>query len=336
MRKIFALLIILVLVSVGIFGFTRYRQSNVLVEEADQLLKEGKTTLAIGVYEKAKAAFPLRSDIDQSINGAKLVQLSDTNYKQFTEVDLEIENAEIQAVPDITNIPIIPLKPNQILVPILMYHHIRINPKPNDSLWASLNVSPSQLEAQFQYLNSHDYHTITLGQMLDALNNKAILPKNPIVLSFDDGYRNFYENAYPLLKKYNLKAIQFVITDVQNYPAYLTWNQIIEMDKSGLVEFGAHTKHHPNLPDLSQAAIIDEVKGSKKDIESHLKKPTNWFAYPYGSYNNFILKAVKDAGYLGAASTIYGSVQESNKLFLMPRIMVDGRFSLMDFTKRIS
>src|SRR5205823_416252 len=118
-------------------------------------------------------------------------------------------------------------------------------------------------------------------------------------------------------------------------PAYLTWDEIVEMDKSGLIEFGAHTRHHANLPDLSQAAMVDEVEGSKKDLEEHLNKPILWFAYPYGGYNNLVMAEVQKSGFVGAVSTIYGAGQSKDKLFLEPRIMVDGRYSLADLVAHI-
>src|SRR5258708_31668204 len=178
-----------------------------------------------------------------------------------------------------------------------MYHQIRVNPNPSDPVLAALSVTPQQLEQQLAYFKNHNFQTITLDELSDALDGKISLPINPIILSFDDGYRNFYENAFPLLKKYNSKAVQFVITGVADNKPYLTWNEITEMDKSGLVEFGAHTRHHPNLPDIPRATIVDEIKGSKLDLEQHLKKRVNWFAYPYGSYSEFIMQTVRDAGF---------------------------------------
>src|SRR5574340_118921 len=228
-----------------------------------------------------------------------------------------------------------PLKPNELFVPILMYHHIRENPKPGDLVYDVLNVNSRQLDEQLNYFAAHNYHTVTLGDLSRALNGKTRLPENPVILTFDDGYRNFYENAFPLLKKYKMKAIMFIITSVVGSSPYLTWDQIKEMDKSGLVEFGAHTMHHPNLPDISQEMEKEEIIGSKKDLESHLKKPVIWFAYPYGSYSNIIIKTVKDAGFAGAVSTIYGAIQNKDNFYLMPRIGVDGRFTLSNLSRRI-
>ena len=329
---IFALLLILLC---G-WGLIRYHKSSILLDQGNQLLKQDRVEEATNILNKAHSTFPFRQDVTISIRGAQLVQKSGADFGKISEIDAEIENAELQNIPPVTEIPKEEkVKAYEILAPILMYHHIRVNPMPNSALWASLNVSANQLDNQLQYLATHGFHPILPEQLLDALNSKASLPTKPVIISFDDGYRNFYENAFPLLKKYNFKAIEFVITGVTPAPAYLSWDQIIEMDKSGLIEFGAHTRHHPDLTRLSASAQVDEIKGSKADLESHLKKQVNFFAYPYGSYNNLIVQEVKDSGYLGAASVIYGSVQSPDKLYLMPRIMVDGRFSIEDFANRL-
>lgn len=312
-----------------ITGSWFYYQSTLLKNQADNLIKFGKATEAIHLYQDAQKLFPFRTDIADNIAGAQLILASNKDYNSITDF------AELQAPPPLSDLPPIQLEPNELFVPVFMYHHIRINPRPNDPIWAALNVSPNQLDEQLAYLTTHNYNTITLDELADALDGKITLPKNPIVLTFDDGYANFYDNAFPLLKKYHMKAVQFVITQVVGVPAYLSWDQIIEMDKSGLVDIEAHTRHHANLPDLSQADIIDEVGGSKMDLEQHLKHPIRWFAYPYGSYSPFIVQTVKDAGYRGAASTIYGTNQSRDNLYLFPRIMIDGRFSMDNIARRI-
>lgn len=306
-----------------------YYQSDLLKKQGDELLSFGRPAEAIEFYKKAQNIFPLRWDLRDDIAGANLVLTSQKDYESI------IDFAELQTSPPLSNLPSKPLASNELFVPILMYHHIRINPMPNNPVWAALNVSSVQLDQQFSYLSTHNYHTLTLDELSDALDGKISLPSNPIILTFDDGYRNFYENAFPLLKKYHMKAVQFVITQVVGASAYLTWDEITEMDASGLVEIGAHTRHHPNLPDIPQAAIVDEIKGSKFDLEQHLKKPIFWFAYPYGSYSPFIMQTVRDAGFKGAASTVYGTSQSKDTLYLFPRIMVDGRFSVDNIARRI-
>lgn len=326
LKKIFGFFVITGLILVICFF---YYQSNLIKNNADILLKYGDVQEAINLYKRAQALFPLRGDIDESISGANLILTSKADYESI------VEFAELQTPPPISSLPTTKFRPDELFIPILMYHHIRTNPMPNNPVWANLNVSPDKLNQQLYYFFTHNYHAITLNQLFDAVTGKTNLPNNPVVITFDDGYRNFYENAFPLLKKYNMKATEFVITQVVGIPAYLTWNQILEMDKSGLVEIGAHTRHHPNLPDLSQQEITNEIKGSKQDLETHLGHPIEWFAYPYGSYSDFIIQSVKDAGFKGATSTIYGVAQSKDNIYLLQRIGVDGRFSLSELVRRI-
>lgn len=309
-----------------------YFKSNDLENKGDELVKEVKLEEALVYYKEAFDTFPLKRNLLDDISATQLRINSDLEYSQIVDQTY----AEVQEAPPLEALPPVHIKAGQFFVPILMYHHIRVNPRPQDPVWVNLNVTSEQLDQQLNYLATHNYHVITLDDLYSAINNGIALPQNPIVLSFDDGYRNFFDNAYPILKKYNMKAIEFVITGVEGTNSYLSWDQIKEMDKSGLIEFGAHTQHHPNLPDLSQTSINQEITQSKADLENQLGKPTKWFAYPYGSYNNYILSEVQKAGYLGAVSTIYGGVQSKNNLYLLQRIGVSGGFTIDDLTRRIS
>lgn len=328
-RRSLRLLCIFVIFLGGVVISVAYLVSNNLKTEADQLVKEGQVGEAITLYDKAHSIFPLRQDIVSDLRGAKLIMQSDLDYGRISDIDY----AEVQAVPPLTALP--SLLPNEIFVPILMYHHIEVNPRPKDPIWASLFVTPEQLDSQLKYFSTNGYNIISLDELHQALVDNKSLPEKSIVLTFDDGYKSFYTNAFPLLKKYNLKATEFVITQVETAPAYFSWDEISQMDKSGLIQFGAHTRHHPNLPGLSQSAIVNEIMGSKNDLEQHLKKPITWFAYPYGSYNNFIVQTVRNSGFVGAVSTVYGAGQSRDKLFLEPRIMVDGRYTLFELIDRI-
>lgn len=331
--KIVQIVFVVVFLAAVTLGTVAYIQSSNLKNQADQLVKNDQIAEAIILYDKAQAIFPFRLDIANDIQGARLVLQSSIDYSTISDIDY----AEVQVAPPITSLPATKvLQPNEIFVPILMYHHIEVNPMPNDPLWASLYVTPLHLDSQLNFLTANGYTSISLDDLNNALHGSFTLPKNPIILTFDDGYESFYTNAYPLLKKYKIKATEFVITQVVSInKAYLTWNQISEMDKSGFIFFGGHTRHHPNLTNLTQAGIINEVQGSKSDLEAHLAKPTTWFAYPYGSYNDAVVQTVKDSGYVGAVSTIYGLGQSKEGEYLAPRIMVDGRYALSDFVARI-
>jgi len=107
------------------------------------------------------------------------------------------------------------------------------------------------------------------------------------------------------------------------------------MNQSEFIGFGAHTRTHPSLVRSFSDRLIDEVRGSKEDLENRLGKQVHWFAYPYGDFNDRVVDTVKAAGYTGAVSTIYSSVHSKGNIFILPRVMVSGRFSLDTFAKRL-
>lgn len=217
-------------------------------------------------------------------------------------------------------------------VPVLMYHYIRVNPWPTDIVGFNLSVTPYSFASQLDYLQQHGYNTISLDQLGANLLYNAPLPPRPIVLTFDDGYEDFYTNAFPILKAHKMKAINFIITgfvglpDDQN-PIYLTWKQIEEMSKSGFIIFGAHTFDHKSLPSLSSDKAFSEILISKKDLEGHLNYPVNWLAYPYGDVNPRISDLAKKAGFIGAFGTQFGTFESQDTLFTESRVRVGGKDS---------
>lgn len=322
-------LLVIILGILGLLGFLFYK-SDQYVQLGDKLRDEGRVDAAIATYQTAKVYFPLRASIQGRIDGAKLILATSADTNGISSFV-----AELQDQPPAAEIIRESLKPDQIFAPILMYHHIGINPKPRDPVWAALYVTTPELDSQFSYLVKNGYHVISLKELYGALTTGSKLPDNPVVLTFDDGYRSFYENAFPLLKKYNLKATEFVITRGVGALSYLTWDEIAEMDASGLVDFGGHTEHHPSLITLSTGSAIEEIKGSKLDLEAHLGKRIDFFAYPYGNFNKAVIDDVQNAGFLGAVSVVYSANQDKKNIFVMPRIMVDGRYGIDIFGKRI-
>ena len=218
------------------------------------------------------------------------------------------------------------VKPGELAlrVPVLMYHYVRdLTPgMSTSSRW--LSVSPEHFRAQMQEVVDGGYHAITPDELDAALNGKATLPAKPVMITFDDGYRDQYENAFPMLKTLGLRATFFIITGYINHnsPVYVTPEMVKEMDASSVATIGAHTKHHPELAKLKRADQKDEIVGSKAYLESLLHHPVTSFAYPYGSYDDAVLKIVTDAGFHTAFTTLLGSVQTSSTRLELRRIRV--------------
>src|SRR5579859_7700635 len=165
--------------------FWFYHQSELYKNQGDDLIKLDQPAEAIVFYKKAQTVFPWRWDLQDDISGAELILQSQYDYESITDF------SEIQTPPPLSNLPSTQLAPNELFVPVLMYHHIEINPRPYDPIYAALFVSPDQLDQQLSYLLTHNYHPITLDELSNALDGREVLPVNPIVLSFDDGYQSF-------------------------------------------------------------------------------------------------------------------------------------------------
>ena len=211
-----------------------------------------------------------------------------------------------------------------VRVPILMFHHIRpmqTNFRPVDRRFT---VTPSSFETEMQALVDAGYHTITPDELAFALTHaSSSLPEKPVLLTFDDGFRDQYENAFPVLKKLHLKATFFVITQLMNLHVYDDAKMVQELDRSGLITIASHTRHHAFLTRHSSAVRLAEIIGSKQDLEDLLGHPVNTFAYPYGGWNPTILKEVEQAGYTLAFGVRLGSLHTPSSRYQLRRIQVN-------------
>jgi len=204
---------------------------------------------------------------------------------------------------------------NEYRIPILMFHYIRDYQNSQDSIGTNLSVSPKKFEDTINLIIKNNYSTVTMSEFV----SKKINPKS-IVLTFDDGYSDFYQNAYPILKKYNVKAVVYIITGKTNQGGYLSQAQIDEMSASGLVEIGAHSVHHLDLARSTENSVQSEIINSKNQSTS--------FCYPSGKYNDQTIEIVKNAGYLSAVTTKSGIATQKNNMFTLPRIRIQNNTDL--------
>lgn len=229
----------------------------------------------------------------------------------------------------------VPLNSGKSLqIPILTYHYIGNNPKPEDTARDALSVPPDKFDNQIGILVKNGYSFISLDTMYAALKGTVSLPPKPVILTFDDGYIDFYLNAFPILRKYNAHAVVFIPTGLIGTTYYMSWPQIKEIDATGLISFQAHSVHHKNLTSIPQSDLITELVQSKKDLENNLGKPVNFMAYPEGASNGFVWDQVQKAGYLGAVGTYYGTIVSEGNLLNMPRIKVSGSWSDEEFSAK--
>ena len=205
-------------------------------------------------------------------------------------------------------------------VPVLNYHQVEQKNGNPLTLW------PDQFEAQMAYLAEEGYTPITIDEMMDALENGAPLPEKPVIITFDDGYADNYEYAYPILKKYGFKATIFLIYDFTNaYPNYLTWEQIDEMKQSGLIRFESHTMTHANLAELDSAdELRHEIADSHDLLSEKIGYDMHYIAYPGGRVNPEIEEITRAAGYRGGFTVHYGLSTPTEGRYQMDRIPIFG------------
>lgn len=218
-------------------------------------------------------------------------------------------------------------------VPILMYHYIRDCNCPKDKSGMILSVSPATFDEQMGYLSSHGYTPITLDTLAAIYSNQAQAPAKPVVITFDDGYIDFYANAYPTLKKYAFHAVSFIPTGLIGSGGYMSWDNIRELQKSGLVSFEGHTISHAYLPKLSTQQLTKELRDSKNTLQSQTGTVVNFIAYPFGASNSTVTKVAQSVGYIGGIGTWFGKASGIN--MNMPRVRVNGGFSLSLFASRL-
>ena len=205
-------------------------------------------------------------------------------------------------------------------VPVLNYHQVN-----NSRIISPLTVTNRDFAKQMQYLADNGYHTVTVDELILAWEQGAELPDKPVVITFDDGYVDNYEWAYPILKHYNFKATIFLVSDfMDRFDNYLTWDNVKTMHESGLIDFESHTLSHEELTKLKPEEIRHQLTGSRKALEWRLKKPVHCLAYPCGSYNEEVLRLMNETGYKAAFTVNYGLAGSNEPRLALNRIPVFG------------
>src|ERR1700730_771734 len=212
-------------------------------------------------------------------------------------------------------------------VPILYYHYIRINPNPRDRVGFGLSTPPAMFRAQMQYLANHGFHVISLHEAVVAIKNHNGLPSRPVVLTFDDGYADFFTAAVPVLQSHGFTATSFVVSGRMGWGGYMTPGQVVAADSMGFT-IGAHTVDHVALAAQPPARATWEMKQSKLTLEGLLGHPVADFAYPYGSFNPYDMAQAKSLGFETAVSTMSGSLHAAGQLFLLSRLRIGGGLPL--------
>jgi len=230
-----------------------------------------------------------------------------------------------------SSIQVVPAGRVRIRVPILEYHYIRVNPDPRDRLGFNLSVTPANFTAQMDWLATNGYHPINIADLRAYFVSATPLPAKPVVLTFDDGHRDFYTMAFPILQQRRFKAVAYIVPGFFGRIRYMTPAQIVQLDQSGLVEIGSHTVNHVNLVTSNPATRNIELAASKGALESLLEHPVVDFCYPSGDYNSTVAAAVSSAGYLTGTTEVPGTEHSWTDRLTWTRVRVSGGETLGQF-----
>lgn len=219
---------------------------------------------------------------------------------------------------------------NTSYVPVLMYHSIDYE-KGNE-----LRVPKELFKKHMQYLKDNGYTTITINELYKFINDNKPIPRKSVVITFDDGYKDNYINAYPILKEFGFKATIFVITsNIDKDKRCLNSDEIKEMSKNG-IDIESHTVNHDKLNELSYNKQLQTLKNSKGFLEGILNKKVEYIAYPYGLYNVDTLNAVKTAGYKLAFVTKSGWCIKNQGIYTLHRVYISANHTVNEFKRRLT
>lgn len=226
-----------------------------------------------------------------------------------------------------------------IPIPILLYHGVSEHSSPDFRRWV---IHPDDFDAHMRYLHEQDYTPLTVSQLVAAIDNASIAAiSRPVVITFDDGFADFYENALPILKKYDASATLYIVTrfvgGTSRWLAFagegerpmMTWEQVAEVDAQG-IECGAHTCTHPQLDIISTKIAWEEIVQSKTVLEQHLGHEVPSFAYPHGYYSRSVRAMVQRAGYASACAVKHAMSVTDDDRFALGRIIISNDTSVSE------
>jgi peptidoglycan/xylan/chitin deacetylase (PgdA/CDA1 family) len=239
----------------------------------------------------------------------------------------EITKPIVETADSSTDISFVSIE-ETFLLPVLLFHHISTPPDGLSESAKQWYVSEEKFEEVLLFLQEHDWHPIVVSELMGYLGKNNI-PEHAIILTFDDGAADFYTTAFPLLKKYDTKSVMHIMTSVHS-DNWMTAKQIQELDATGLVEFGSHTKYHEYLTRVSTEKARKEMEESKASLEKLLEKPVYSIGYPFGLYDESIMSLAKELEYTVGFSLRSGFEQDREEMLEMKRTIITENTNISD------
>jgi peptidoglycan/xylan/chitin deacetylase (PgdA/CDA1 family) len=202
-----------------------------------------------------------------------------------------------------------------MFVPVFFYHKIS-KPWPDARVRGGF-TPPRRFLRQMSWLKKQGFIFYTASELIQQFQQRGEFPPKGIALTFDDGWKDNYTSAFPILKQLGIKATIFIIpssigrvfagdaAEGEQLHEHLSQNEILEMAGHG-IEFGSHTMNHRLLNQISEPEVKSEVENAKREIENLLQQPCLTFAYPAGFFSEPARRAVEQAGHIAAFTTVYG------------------------------
>ena len=244
-------------------------------------------------------------------------------------------------------------------VPIIMYHSILKDPSRSNKY----TVTPAVVEEDLKYIKDKGYTTVTIADLISYVYDDSPLPEKPIVLTFDDGHYNNYGYLFPLLEKYDMKAVisivgsytdKFTETDEANLNySYLRWKDIKELMDTGRIEFQNHTYNlHSNTgkrigtkkikgetDEHYKSILKDDILKLQQEFEENTNYTPKCFTYPFGGISNASLDIIKELGFKASLSCEQGInklTKNPNSLYLLKRYNRPSYISTYNFFQKIN
>lgn len=240
-------------------------------------------------------------------------QSSTTSSSSSSQADQSIEKTEevnwVQQDSDVS-------------LPILMYHAIH-EMAPEEESNANLIVDPVTFESHIQRLSEEGYYFLTPEEAYKVLSENVLPNGNSkiIWLTFDDSLWDFYTNAYPILKKYQAKGTNNVITSTVGDNGNLTLDQMLEMKEQGM-SFQSHTSTHPDLSTSDDDTQKSEMEDAKTYLDNNLSQDTMAIAYPAGRYSDTTLQLASNLNYKIGVTTNEGIANKEDGLLSLDRVRI--------------
>jgi peptidoglycan/xylan/chitin deacetylase (PgdA/CDA1 family) len=221
---------------------------------------------------------------------------------------------------------------------ILLYHRVADDADP-------LALAPDRFRAQMDFLAGAGYRVLDLVSALALLDAGGVPPRT-LALTFDDGFADVRDAALPVLAAHDFRATVFVTTGVTDgrstfpwyagaQPPVMGWDDVVALDREGVLRFEAHTVTHPSLLAIDEASAREEIRDSRLELSERLGREVSAFAYPAGLYGERERRLVAEAGYAAAVSCEPGVNQPGTDRFALRRRQIDARDAMLDFRAKV-